>query len=426
MATASREFQVMVKPVGAVCNLDCTYCYYLKKQELYPEKASYRMADDLLEDYIVQHIEACPMDLILFSWHGGEPTLLGLDYFRRITELQKKHRPARKKILNAIQTNGTLLNEEWCRFFAARGFHVGISMDGPKELHDGYRVTKKHEATHRQVVNAYRMLRKFRVVCDVLCVVHDRNVRQPTAVYRFFKDLGTPFLQFIPLVVRDGEHGSGEQSVPPDLYGNFLCTIFDEWARSDIGDIVIQNFDEAIRPIFGAEHALCVSRETCGDIVVVEHNGDLYTCDHFVEPEYRLGNIRETPLVELLEHPVQRGFGQRKRDLLPRQCLECEVLKSCNGGCPKDRFVVTADGEEGLNYLCPGFKRFFTHTRPYLERMAEMSRSGAPTEQIRQMVRTETARATGQTGRNAPCPCGSGRKYKKCCLGKLSFDRAGS
>ena len=423
MVTATREFQVMVKPVGAICNLDCAYCYYLKKKDLYPDKQSYRMADDLLEDYIVQHLEASPKDLVLFSWHGGEPTLLGLDYFQRIVELQRRHRPAGKKIVNSIQTNGTLLNEEWCRFLAANGFHVGLSMDGPKELHDGYRVSKKHEATHRLVVGAYRMLTKFRVMCDVLCVVHDRNVRQPTAVYRFFKDMGVPFLQFIPLVVRQGERGVSEQSVPPDLYGRFLCTIFDEWARYHIGDIVIQNFDEAIRPVFGAEHALCVSRETCGDIVVVEHNGDLYTCDHFVEPEYRLGNIRETPLVELLEHPAQKGFGQRKRDLLPRQCRECEVLKSCNGGCPKDRFVLTPDGEDGLNYLCPGFKRFFTHTRPYLENMAAMTRRGAPVAEVRRMVRTAAARASGQTGRNAPCPCGSGKKYKRCCLGKLSFDR---
>ncbi len=422
---ASREFQVMVKPVGAICNLDCAYCYYLKKKDLYPGRQSHRMPDDLLEDYIVQHIEASPKDLILFSWHGGEPTLMGLDYFKRITELQKKHRPVGKKIINGVQTNGTLLNEEWCRFFATNGFFVGISIDGPKELHDGYRVTKKQEATHRQVVDAYRMLKKFNVRYDVLCVVHDRNVRQPTAVYRFFKELGVPYLQFLPLVVREGERGVGKQSVPPELYGDFLCTIFDEWAKYDIGKIVIQNFDEAIRPVFGAEHVMCVSRETCGDVVVVEHNGDLYTCDHFVEPEFCLGNIRETPLVELLEHPAQKGFGQRKRDLLPRQCTECDVLQSCNGGCPKDRFVLTSDGEEGLNYLCPGYKRFLTHTRPYLEKMEAMSRSGASPQQVRRMVHTETAKVSGQTGRNAPCPCGSGKKYKKCCLGKLSLDPEG-
>jgi len=423
MGTASREFQVMVKPIGAVCNLDCGYCYYLEKKELYPKGESFRMADDLLEDYIVQHIEACPKKLILFSWHGGEPTLLGIDYFRRIVALQRKHRPAGRRIVNGIQTNGTLLNEEWCRFLAAQGFQVGISMDGPKKLHDRYRITKSGKTTHKRVMQAYRLLRRYGIACDVLCVVHQRNVRQPGEVYRFFKDIGVKFLQFLPLVVRRGESDVSAETVPAELYGKFLCTIFDQWVRYDIGRIVIQNFDEAIRPVFGAEHALCVSRETCGDVVVVEHNGDFYSCDHFVDQEHRIGNIRETRLVELLENPAQRAFGRRKRDGLPRYCRECEILDACNGGCPKDRFVRTPDGEEGLNYLCAGLKRFFTYSRPYLQSMATLSRSGATNEEIRQLVRSEEAKASLRAGRNDPCPCGSGRKYKKCCLGKSSFDR---
>lgn len=421
MGQASREFQVMVKPVGAVCNLDCGYCYYLKKKDLYPKTKSFRMADDLLEEYIVQHIEACPIELIFFTWHGGEPTILGIDYFRRIVELQQKHLPPGRKILNGIQTNGTLLDEEWCRFLARHGFQVGISMDGPKELHDRYRITKKRKSTHKQVMQAYRLLRKYRIECDVLCVVHHINVRQPATVYRFFKEIGVKFMQFLPLVMRQDGNGTSAETVPADDYGKFLCTIFDEWTRHDIGRIVIQNFDEAIRPFLGVEHALCVLRETCGDAVVVEHNGDFYSCDHFVEPEHRLGNIRETPLVELLESPEQRAFGRRKQDGLPRFCLECEVLSSCNGGCPKDRFARTPDGEEGLNYLCAGFKRFFTYSRPFLQRMARLRKSGASEAQMRHLLWSGDAKATRRAGRNDPCPCGSGRKYKRCCRGKPSF-----
>ena len=420
MVTATREFQVMVKPIGAVCNLDCGYCYYLEKKDLYPHAGAFRMADDLLESYIVQHIEAAPRESILFSWHGGEPTVLGLDYFRRIVELQRKHRPAGREILNGIQTNGTLLDDEWGRFLAAEKFYVGLSIDGPKELHDHYRVTKGDKATHKQVLQAFRLLQQHRVSTDVLCVVHHLNVRQPTAVYRFFKDIGVEYLQFLPLVRRAADHGVNAQSVPADAYGTFLCTVFSEWIRHDIGRIGVQNFDEAARPFLGMEHALCVWRETCGDVVVVEHNGDMFSCDHFVDREHRLGNIRATPLVELLEHPELRQFGRNKRDILPRYCRECEVLRLCNGGCPKDRFIQTPDGEAGLNYLCAGLKKFFSYSAPYLQKMAASRQSPESMEQFMQQVRAEGAQAARQAGRNDLCPCGSGRKYKKCCLGKLS------
>ena len=420
MVTATREFQVMVKPIGAVCNLDCGYCYYLEKKDLYPHAGLFRMADDLLESYIVQHIGAAPRESILFSWHGGEPTVLGLDYFRRIVELQRKHRPAGREILNGIQTNGTLLDEDWCRFLAAEKFYVGLSMDGPKEFHDRYRVTKGEKTTHKQVLQAFRLLQQHRVSCDVLCVVHHQNVRQPTAVYRFFKDIGVEYLQFLPLVMRAADHGVSAETVPAEAYGMFLCTIFTEWIRHDIGRIGIQNFDEAARPFLGLEHALCVFRETCGDVVVVEHNGDMYSCDHFVNREHRLGNIRETPLVEMLESPALREFGRNKRDALPRYCRECEVLALCNGGCPKDRFTRTPDGEAGLNYLCAGLKQFFTHSRPYLQRMASFRQSGEPMDRFMNLVRSEDGQAVRQAGRNDLCPCGSGRKYKKCCLGKLA------
>ena len=247
------------------------------------------MADDLLERYIVQHIGASPKESILFSWHGGEPTVLGLDYFRRIVELQRKHRPPGREILNGIQTNGTLLDEEWCRFLAAEGFFVGLSMDGPKELHDRYRIDKHGKATHKSVLQAFRLLQRHRVHCDVLCVVHNQNVRQPAAVYRFFKDIGVQFLQFLPLVARQAEGEVSAQTVPAQAYGTFLCTIFDEWVRRDVGRVNIQNFDEATRPFLGMEHALCVSSPICGNIVVLEHNGDVYSCDHFVDPSIASG-----------------------------------------------------------------------------------------------------------------------------------------
>ncbi len=420
MVTAAREFQVMVKPIGAVCNLACGYCYYLKKKDLYPQAGLFRMADDLLERYIVQHIEACPKESILFSWHGGEPTVLGLDYFRRIVELQHKHRPAGREILNGIQTNGTLLDEEWCRFLAAEGFYVGLSMDGPKEFHDRYRVTKGEKTTHKQVLQSFRLLQQHRISCDVLCVVHHHNVRQPAAVYRFFKDIGVEYLQFLPLVLRNADHGVSAETVPAEAYGTFLCTIFNEWIKHDIGRIGIQNFDEAARPFLAMEHALCVSRETCGDVVVVEHNGDFYSCDHFVDREHCLGNIRETPLVDMLESPALREFGRKKRDALPRYCRECEVLALCNGGCPKDRLALTPDGEAGLNYLCAGLKHFFSYSGPYLQRMAEFRQSGEPMERFMHLVRSEDVEAPRQAGRNDPCPCGSGKKFKRCCLGKLS------
>ncbi len=420
MAIASREFQVMAKPAGAVCNLDCAYCYYLEKQALYPTNRSPHMPDGLLESYIIQHLEAWPGDVVFFQWHGGEPTILGIDYFRRIVELQHKHRPAGRRILNGIQTNGILLDEGWCRFLAAEGFSVGLSLDGPRELHDRYRRTKGGSATHKQVMRAFRLLKRYRIPCDVLCVVHSQNARQPGVVYRFFREIGAEVLQFLPLVLRQGEAGVSAETVPAEAYGTFLCAVFDQWVRQDIGHLAIQNFDEALRPLLGVKHALCIFKETCGNVVVVEHNGDFYSCDHFVDLPHCLGNIRETPLVEMLESRAQREFGRNKWDALPRYCRECEVLSSCNGGCPKDRFARTADGEPGLNYLCPGLRNFFTYSRPKFQQMAALMRSGVPVERLAHHLRSRDDAASRQTGRNDPCPCGSGRKYKRCCLRKSS------
>ena len=420
MAAASREFQVMVKPIGAICNLGCDYCYYLDKQRLYPDTAAPRMPDDLLEAYIVQYIAASPRPLINFQWHGGEPTLLGLDYFRKIVALERAHQPAGRRITNGLQTNGTLLDEEWCRFLAAEGFFVGLSLDGPQDLHDRHRVTKGQKPTHKAVMRAFRLLQQHQVRLDILCVVHADNAGSPMAVYRFFKEIGAQHLQFLPFVepLRDGSGGVTPHSVPAEAYGAFLCAIFDEWVRQDVGRVTVQIFDEAARPACGLPHALCHFREECGDVPVVEHNGDFYSCDHFVDPAHRLGNLRETRLVDLVDSAPQLDFGRAKRQALPRYCRECDVLALCNGGCPKDRFIRTPDGEPGLNYLCAGFKRFFTHSRPHLDRLAAVWRAGQPMERLMREVRAADQGAAQQAGRNALCPCGSGRKYKKCCLGK--------
>jgi uncharacterized protein len=418
MAQRSREFQIFAKPAGALCNLDCQYCYYLEKERLYPETRSFRMPDDLLEEYIVQQIAMAPGSEVLFSWHGGEPTILGLDYFRRIVELQRAHCPAGTHIANSIQTNGVLLTEEWCRFFAAEKFGVGLSLDGPRELHDAYRATKDRRATHRQVMQGYRLLRRHRIPVDLLCVVHAQNVQQPLEVYHFFKEIGAQYLSFIPLVEpRPGAPGGvSGRTVPAEAFGRFLCAIFDEWVRHDMGRIMVQIFEEAARPAHGLGHSLCIFRPTCGDVPVVEHNGDFYQCDHFVTPGHRLGNIRETPLVELLESPAQDAFGRAKQEALPGYCRACDVRTMCNGGCPKDRIIQAPDGEPGLNYLCAGYRRFFTHCRPYSERMAELLWAGQQPDVLMEQLRAEEAGSLPQAGRNDPCPCGSGRKFKACCL----------
>ncbi len=418
-AQASRDFQIFVKPAGAVCNMDCHYCYYLEKERLYPGADSLRMPDALLEQYIIQHIEAHPGSLIAFSWHGGEPTVLGLDYFRRIVALERKHRPPGRRIINGIQTNGILLDEEWCRFLSTEGFGVGLSLDGPQEMNDRYRVTKGRQPTHAQALRAFDLLRRHRVPCDLLCVVHDQNVRHPLPVYRFFKEIGAEYVGFLPVVQQkeDAEIGVTPHTVPAAAFGEFLCTIFDEWIRRDTARIMVQIFDEASRPTRGLDHSLCIFRETCGDIPALEHNGDFFSCDHFVDAKHRVGNIRDTALAELIESPAQIAFGRAKRDSLPRCCQVCEVRAMCNGGCPKDRFITTPDGEPGLNFLCAGLKQFFTHSRPYLQKLASQWQAGQSPQPEFETVRAAAAKTHPNTGRNDPCPCGSGRKFKKCCLG---------
>lgn len=413
----SREFQVMVKPIGSVCNIDCKYCYYLSKRDLYPGAASFKLEEAVLERYIIQHIAASPKDTVLFSWHGGEPTILGVDYYRRILELQRKHAPPGKEILNGIQTNGTLIDEAWCEFLAKEKFYVGLSLDGPRELHDTFRYDKNGRATHGQVVQAFKLMRRYGIHIDVLCVVNAKNARQPKAVYRFFKDLGVRFLQFLPLVGRMPDGRMTPESVPAQAYGEFLNEIFDEWIRHDTDKLVVQNFDEASRPFLGVEHALCIFRKTCGDVVALEHNGDLYACDHYVNKDHLLGNIRDRTLKEMLDSKFQHNFGQAKANL-PAYCKACEFLDLCNGGCPKDRIINTPDGEPGLNYLCAGFKTFFGHTKPYFQQLAALQQAGMPIEELSRRLREKEAEALPKAGRNDPCPCGSGKKFKKCCMAK--------
>ncbi len=377
------------------------------------------MSDAVLEAYILQHIEAFPGPTINFSWHGGEPTLLGLDYFHKIVAFQRKHLPPNRRIFNGIQTNGTLLNEQWCRFLKAEDFAVGLSLDGPQALHDRHRLFKNGNPTHEQVMRGYRLLKQHRIPIDILCVVHVENVGFPLQVYRFFKQIQAQYMTFLPLVEPDpdGKGGVSSRTVPPEAWGTFLCTIFDEWKAEDIEKLKVQIFEETSRTAFGQDHALCIFRKTCGDIPVVEHNGDFYTCDHFVDREHRLGNIAETPLVDLLESPAQKAFGQSKWDTLPQYCRSCEVLEMCYGGCPKDRILKTPDGQVGLNYLCAGFKRFFNHSQPFVDQVSALWRRKS-IEGGDNLSKTQHVPKTVKVGRNAPCPCGSGLKFKKCCLGK--------
>ncbi len=419
MVKAAREFQVFAKPLGAICNLDCHYCYYRKKESLYPEATSFRMSDAVLEEYIAQHLAASPAATVYFSWHGGEPTLLGLDYFHKILELQRKYQIPGQSIRNGLQTNGTLLDEDWCRFFKAEGFAVGISLDGPKEFHDRYRVTRGQEPTFEKAMRGYKLLRRYGIPGDVLCVVNAENVLHPTRVYRFFKEIKAPYLGLLPLVEPQPEQAGGvsDRTVPAEAFGAFLCTLFDEWLSRDVGRVKVQFFEEVAGLALGQEPSLCIFQETCGNVPVIEHNGDFYACDHFVDEAHRRGNIQETPFVELLESPAQRAFGESKRQDLPGYCRACEVRGMCNGGCPKDRLISTPEGERGLNYLCAGYKRFFTHCRPFVAELAALWRRQAPAGQERPAP-DQPASAPAPIGRNAPCPCGSGRKYKKCCLGK--------
>ncbi len=371
---APAAFQVVAKPRGAVCNLSCAYCYYLPKERLYPGSSS-RMSDQLLESFVRQTVEAHRAPEVTFTWQGGEPTLMGLDFFRRAVRLQRTHRRPGTTIHNALQTNATLLTDEWCRFLRENGFLVGVSLDGPRSCHDPYRVDRGGAPTFDRVMRGVELLREHGVEFNVLACVHAANAARGPEVYRFLRDeVRAPMVQLIPVVERDDAGGVTERSVTGKQYGDFLVAVFDEWVRRDVGRFFVQLFDVALGVWLGQPSTLCVFAETCGDALALEHTGDLYSCDHFVEPRHRLGSIARTPLAELVGSPAQRRFGLDKRDRLPRYCRQCEVRFACNGGCPKDRFLLTPDGETGLNSLCEGLKAFFTHVDRPMRVMADLLR----------------------------------------------------
>jgi uncharacterized protein len=429
-----QAFHLMAKPTGAVCNLDCKYCFFLSKERLYPG-SRFRMTDEVLETYIRQYLDAQHIPEVTISWQGGEPTLMGLDFFRRSVEFVKKYQKPNTTIQYTIQTNGTLLDDEWGAFFREHNFLVGISIDGPPELHDAYRVDKGGKPSFDRVKRGLDFLKAHNVDFNILCTVHAANGDHPLEVYRFFRDeLNAQFVQFIAIVERDNQTGYQEgsavtdRSVTAEQYGNFLIGIFDEWVRRDVGRVFVQLFDVALAAWVGAPPALCVFSPTCGSALAMEHTGDLYACDHFVEPNYFLGNIQETPMVELVASDEQRKFGQDKLDTLPRYCLECEVRFACHGACPKNRFITsppgeaTPDGEPGLNYLCAGYRAFFNHIDRPMRIMASLLRQNrAPAEIMQIEARLQVAFARARA--NDPCPCGSGHMFKDCHSGQQGARR---
>jgi uncharacterized protein len=415
-----KAFHVMAKPTGSACNLNCDYCFFLKKERLYPG-SDFRMADEV---HIKQLFEAHQVPRVTVAWQGGEPTLMGLDFFRRSVELQKKYQKPGTAIENTFQTNGILLDDEWCRFFHENRFLIGLSLDGPKELHDCYRKDKGGHGTFERVMKAVRLLQKHKVEFNILCTVNSKNADHPLEVYRFFRDdVHANYIQLIPIVERDNESGYQEgnkvtdRSVRPEQFGRFLIEMFDEWIKRDVGKTFVLTFDGALAGWLGMAGTVCILGPTCGEGTALEHNGDLYCCDHFVEPTHLLGSILKTPLIELVASERQRRFGRDKLDTLPRYCRECDVRFVCNGECPKNRFMTAPDGEPGLNYLCAGYKMFFNHVDPQMKIMANLLRQGRCAEEIMQMnVPQATMPVPGGTkvGRNAPCPCGSGKKFKHC------------
>jgi uncharacterized protein len=374
IGTLPPEYQVFIKPVGGLCNLRCSYCYYNCFAVNCGGTGVPVMDSGTLETFTRQNIEASSGNLVNFSWHGGEPTLAGIDFYRRAVALQKKHAPPGTVIVNGIQTNGTLIDNDWCQFLAKENFTVGISIDGTMELHDFHRKTTDGSGSFNTAVSAFHLLRKYGLSPEILCVVSDHNAGFPLEIYRSFREMGAAWMTFLPLVVRDNARDAGVSpaSVRPEMFGEFLCAIFDEWVENDIGRIKIQIIEEATRVAFDQEHTLCIFKRECGGVPVVERNGDFYSCDHFVNEDNHIGNILTISLAELLESDRQIAFGKAKWTTLPQYCIECEVLAMCNGECPKNRFMATLSGEPGLNYLCEGYKRFFNHIIPFARTVAQV------------------------------------------------------
>jgi uncharacterized protein len=425
------RIHVLAKPTGAACNLACAYCFFLDKELLYPD-SRFRMSDEVLEAYIRQLIEAHRSNDVTVAWQGGEPTLMGVDFYRRAIELQKKHARPGMQFENTMQTNGTLLDDEWCAFFKENDYLVGISIDGPRHLHDAYRLDKGGGPTFDRVMRGLRLLQKHGVEYNVLVAVNRTNADYPLEVYRFLRDEArTTWIQLIPVVERIDEAGQticqrgtriSERSVRPEQFGRFLIQIFDEWVRHDVGKVYVQTFEAAVRNwLRMPSSGMCVFEETCGLGLALEHNGDLYSCDHFVEPDYLLGNIMETQMVDMATSERQHRFGLDKRAVLPRYCRECDVLFACHGECPKNRFRTTPDGEPGLNHLCAGWKAFFHRIDEPVQMMATLMRMGRPASEVMALLaRREAewqkalAQARARKRFDDPCPCGSGLTFGEC------------
>lgn len=373
----SHPIYVMTKPVGASCNLRCSYCYYLEKKGLYPSVASQKMSDETLELFIQQYIESQTMQDVLFTWHGGEPLLRPLSFYKKVVRLQQRYARGRH-IDNCLQTNGTLLTDEWCEFLHNQGWLVGISIDGTEELHNENRLSVQGKPTYWQVMRGIRLLEKHRVEWNAMAVVNEQNVKRPLEFYRFFKSIRCHYIQFTPLVEQDRRISAAD-------WGNFLCTLFDEWVKEDVGEYFVQLFDATLANWCGVAPGVCSMAETCGHAGVMEYNGDLYSCDHFVYPQYKLGNIHQQTITEMMYSPRQLQFGSMKRDALPQQCLRCEYLFACHGECPKNRIALSKDGEKGLNHLCEGYHRFFSHVAPYMDFMkSELQAGRAPANVMQQ------------------------------------------
>lgn len=434
-AAAPPAFHLLAKPSGSTCNIDCTYCFFLSKEALYPNDRS-RMSEATLETYIRQLLESHLTPEVTVAWQGGEPTLMKLSFFERAVDLVDKYRKPGQIVRHTFQTNGLLLDDSWCSFFKKNNFLVGLSVDGPRELHDVYRRDRRGGGTFDHVMKGWEHLRRHKVEFNILCTVNAANQAHGREVYRFFRDeLDAKWMQFIPIVERatketidvanlgwgdrsrDGKRllytQTGElvtdRTVGGEAYGRFLIDIYEEWIRHDVGTVFVQLFDVTLEAYFG-RHLLCIHAPTCGLGPALEHNGDVYTCDHFVEPAYKLGNIHETSLLDLIASPPMRKFGCDKRDTLTTQCQRCEFRPLCNGGCPKDRFVLSSDNERGHNYLCPGFELFFRHTRPTMRAMIQLLRHGRAPSEIVAFIAHEDAKR----GPYEPCPCGNGKKFRFC------------
>ncbi len=418
---ATRPFHVLAKPIGPICNLACEHCFYLEKEQLYPDTRSFRMSEATLEQFTRQYIEGQPEHApeVNFAWQGGEPTLLGVKFFQRAMELQEQYRRPDLRISNSLQTNGVLLDDQWGAFLHEHNFLVGISIDGPEKLHDRYRRDRKGRGSFKSVMAGLEVLKKHEVEYNTLTVVQNDNGDHPEAVYDFLKEIGSRFFQLIPIVEPEGDGKVSCRSVGPEQYGGFLNRMFDHWLeQEDVGTVFVRDFDMLLGLVMGQPSSVCVNAETCGLAVAIEHNGDLYSCDHFVNPQDLLGNVARQTLSEMIDGPKQTKFGRDKRDSLPRCCRECQFLTYCNGGCPKDRLVPAPDGEPGLNYLCAGYKLFYSHTLPLFEKMAKCLRVQRPASDYKNIEAIIRDMVTAQglaIGRNDPCPCGSGLKFKKCC-----------